>query len=67
MSSRGMPVTQQVRKERREKADFMKKEYSLLSTEEKLARLPRDGAKKQRKRLEGQLAAEKNPSSEKKT
>ena len=51
MSSRGMPVTQAIRAERRARAESMKKEYDKLSLEEKLARLPKDGANKQRARL----------------
>jgi hypothetical protein len=55
MSSRGKPITQSIRAERRAKAEEMQEEYSKLSLDEKIARLPKDGAVKQRARLLKQL------------
>ena len=51
MSSRGMKITQTIRAERRARAEARQAEYNKLSLEEKLARLPKDGANKQRARL----------------
>ncbi len=59
MSSRKMPVTQEIRAYRRQVAKEQKEAYDQLSLEEKLAQLPKDGAKRQRERLE-KLIAEKN-------
>lgn len=59
MSSRGMPVTKQMRAERRKRAEEMKAEYDKLSLQEKLDRLPLDGAKKQRTRLAAKIEAAK--------
>lgn len=55
MSSRGFPITQGMKAERRQRANEMKAEYDKLSVQEKIARLPKDGAKKQRARLLKQL------------
>ncbi len=52
MSRRGMPVTKRMREERRARAEKAKAEYDKLSIDEKLAKLPVDGAKRQRARLE---------------
>jgi len=52
MSSRGMPVTKRMREERRARADKAHEEYNKLTLDQKLARLPADGAKRQRARLE---------------
>lgn len=51
MSSRGMPITKHIKAERRKRAEAMKAEYDKLTTQQKLDRLPKDGAKKQRERL----------------
>jgi hypothetical protein len=51
MSSRKMKITQGIRAERRQAAEERQKEYDLLSVEEKLAKLPKDGAVKQRAKL----------------
>lgn len=56
MSSRGFTITKSIRAERRARAEAMQAEYNKLSLEEKIARLPKDGAKKQRARLLKQLA-----------
>jgi len=55
MSSRGFPVTQQRRDSRRKEAEARLEEYNKLSTQEKLNRLPTNGAVKQRARLEAAL------------
>jgi len=52
MSSRKQPVTKQIRSERRARAEKAHEEYNKLSIDEKLAKLPVDGAKRQRARLE---------------
>ena len=52
MSRRGMPVTKRMREERRARAEKLQEEYNKLSIDEKLAKLPVDGAKRQRARLE---------------
>ena len=46
MSRRGMPVTKRMREERRARAEKAKAEYDKLSIDEKLAKLPVDGAKR---------------------
>jgi hypothetical protein len=52
MSSRGLPVTKQIREERRKRAEEMQKEYDTLTVEQKLAKLPPPpAATKQRNRL----------------
>jgi hypothetical protein len=47
------------RAERRARAEALLVPYRRLTTEQKLSRLPRDGAKRQRARLESQLSAER--------
>lgn len=60
MSSRGMPVTKQMKNERRQRAEKMQEEYSKLTLEQKLAKLPPPpGAAKQRARLEAMLTQPK--------
>ena len=58
--NRGYTKTKQIRIERRDRAALVAKEsgYSALSLQEKLARLPVGGAKRQRARLEAQIQAE---------
>jgi hypothetical protein len=55
MSSRVRPITQVIRAERRARALKMQEEYDKLSLQEKIARLPKVGAKKQRAKLEALL------------
>lgn len=55
MAVKRFKVTKAIRAERRAKAEAMQAEYNKLSLEEKIARLPKDGAKKQRARLMKQL------------
>lgn len=55
MSSRGFPVTKSMKAERRAKAEKRQEEYNKLTLEQKLAKLPVDGAKRQRARLTKQL------------
>jgi len=59
MSSRKKPVTKQMRAERRKRAEEMQVEYDKLTLQQKLDRLPVNGAKKQRARLEALLLASK--------
>ncbi len=56
MSCRKKPVTKAMRLERRKYAEERNEAYSKLSLEEKLARLPVDGAKRQREKLMAKLA-----------
>jgi hypothetical protein len=57
MSSRGMPVTQKIRAERRVVAEASLADYNKLSLQQKLDGLPPEpGAAKQRARLLAQLA-----------
>lgn len=52
MSSRGLPITREIRAMRRRFADERQAEYDKLSLKEKLERLPPEpGAAKQRARL----------------
>ena len=60
MSSRGKPVTQSIKAERRAHAESLRADYEKLSLDEKIARLPKDGAKKQRARLMKQLDSRTN-------
>jgi hypothetical protein len=63
MSSRGLPVTKQMRAERRKRAEEMRQEYDALSLEQKFAKLPPEpGAKKQRARLMALLQKQKTNS-----
>ena len=55
MSTRGFPVTQQRRAERRKQAEARQAEYDKLSLQQKLDKLPVGGAKKQRARLEAAM------------
>lgn len=57
MSSRVKPVTKRMREERRARADKAHEEYNKLTLDQKLARLPADGAKRQRARLEALKSA----------
>jgi hypothetical protein len=68
MARRGLTITKAIKAERRTRAEKMKADYDLLTLEEKIARLPPDGAKKQRARLLAQLEEKnkKQNSSEKK-
>jgi len=62
MSSRGMPVTQQMRQERRTRAEARQAEYDKLSLQEKLKRLPAEpAATKQRTRLISLLEKQNQP------
>ena len=60
MSRRGLPITKQMKEERRKRAEKAKEEYDKLSLQEKLDRLPPDGAQKQRARLLKQIEESKN-------
>lgn len=60
MSSRGFPVTKQMRAEKRAQAEQRQEEYNKLSLAEKLAKLPKDGATKQRKKLQALLNQQNN-------
>jgi len=65
MSSRGMPVTQQMRQERRTRAEARQAEYDKLSLQEKLKRLPAEpAAAKQRARLQALLEKKSQPKQE---
>lgn len=56
-----MKITQQIRSLRRKAAEERKEAYDKLSLQEKLDRLPKDGAKKQRARLMSLLEDTKKP------
>ena len=55
----GFTRTKAIMAERRKAAEERNEDYNLLTLEEKLASLPVGGAKKQRARLEKQLADRK--------
>lgn len=55
MSTRGFPITQQRRQERRKQAEARQTEYDKLSLQQKLNRLPATGSNKQRARLEAAI------------
>lgn len=55
MSSRGFPITKSMKAERRAKAEERQAEYDKLTLDQKLAKLPVDGAKRQRDRLTKQV------------
>jgi hypothetical protein len=59
MSTRGQKVTKIIRAERRKAADLRNEEYNKLSLQQKLEKLPVDGAKKQRARLESKTSQPK--------
>ncbi len=61
MSKRGFTVTKAMREEKRHLAEQDAAEYAKLSTEEKLSKLPKEGATRQRKRLLLKLEEEKAP------
>ena len=61
MSHRGFKITKAHRELRRKQAEERFAVYSQLSLQEKLERLPADGAKKQRARLEAALAKASQP------
>lgn len=61
MTSRGMPVTKQMKLEKRKIAEEAKAEYDKLSLKQKIDRLPKDGAKKQRARLMELLSKSEAP------
>jgi hypothetical protein len=56
MSTRGFKITKAHRELRRKQAEERFAAYDQLSLQEKLERLPADGAKKQRARLEAAIA-----------
>ena len=60
MSKRGKPVTKQIRKERRERAEAMIQEYNekYPTPQAKLAALPPTGAARQRARLTALVEAQ---------
>lgn len=58
MTRRGYPITREMQAERRHVAEVNAIEYAKLSTVDKLSKLPKEGAKKQRARLEAQLKSE---------
>lgn len=55
MSKRGFPITTQIREFRRKNAEARQAEYDKLTLQQKLDRLPANGAKRQRARLEAAL------------
>lgn len=55
MSHRGFPITAQRREERRKQAEARQAEYDKLTLQQKLNRLPANGAKRQRTRLEAAI------------
>lgn len=60
MSTRGMPVTRQMKESRRKQAAERQAAYDALTIEQKLAKLPpAPGAKRQRAKLEAALSAVK--------
>lgn len=62
MASRGFPVTQAMRMERRKRAEERQAEYDKLSLQEKLDRLPPEPAcKKQRAKLLSAIEESKKP------
>ncbi len=54
-----MPVTKQIKEQRRKFAEEAQAEYNKLTIQQKLDRLPPDGANKQRARLLALLEAQK--------
>ena len=52
MAKRGFPVTFAMREERRKRAEARQAEYDKLTVAEKLEKLPANGCKKQRAKLE---------------
>lgn len=60
-----LTITAQIRSERQARATQRQAEYNKLSLQEKLARLPEPGAKKQRARLLGLIQAEKDKAAKK--
>lgn len=54
----GYPCTKQIRSERRVVAGELQAEYDKLTTQQKIDRLPKEGAVKQRLRLELKLQEE---------
>ena len=67
MAKRGFPITKAMREERRKKAEARQAEYDKLTLEQKLAKLPETGAKKQRAKLEAALEKSKAKITEKAT
>jgi hypothetical protein len=62
MASRGFPITQQMRLERRKRAEERQAEYDKLTLQEKLDRLPPEpAAKKQRAKLLKAIEDAKKP------
>ena len=60
MSTRKMPVTKQIRSERRAQAEARQKEYDKLTLQQKIDRLPpKPFAAKQRTKLMGLLSGQK--------
>lgn len=59
MSQRGYTKTRRVREALRKSAEERQAAYDKLSLSEKLARLPKDGAKKQRARLTAMMNNDK--------
>lgn len=57
---RGLPVTFAMRAERRKRAEDRQAEYDKLSLEQKLAKVPANGGKKERAKLEAKIAAAAN-------
>lgn len=57
---RGYPVTFVMRGERRAKAEARQAEYDKLSLEQKLAKVPANGGKKERAKLEAKIHAVAN-------
>lgn len=58
---RGFPITQAMRAERRKRAEERNAEYNKLTLQQKLEKLPTNGANRQRAKLQAaiQAAAEK--------
>lgn len=60
MASRGMPVTEQIRSEKRKRAEARQAEYDKLTLQQKIERLPANGAMKQRAKLLALLDKQQN-------
>jgi len=57
-TNHGFTKTKAIKEERRKQAELDNAEYNKLTTQQKLDRLPINGAKKQRAKLETKLAQE---------
>ena len=57
-TNHGFTKTKAIKEERRKQAELDNAEYNKLTTQQKLDRLPINGAKKQRAKLEAKLVQE---------